>query len=74
MDAVYFEVSNTYRGELRKNKSGEYLSTKAKGQGIGLHSVSGLVKARGGMMEVSADNGIFRVSILLPESENSAEN
>ena len=74
MDAVYFEVSNTYRGELRKNKSGEYLSTKAKGQGIGLNSVSGLVKARGGMMELSTDNGIFRVSILLPESENSAEN
>ena len=70
MDAVYFEVSNPYSGELRKNKSGEYLSTKAKGHGIGLHSVSGLVQARGGMMEVSADNGIFQVSILLPEKKN----
>lgn len=70
MDAVYFEVSNPYSGELRKNKSGEYLSTKANGHGIGLHSVSNIVQSHGGMMELNTDDGIFQVSILLPEKKN----
>ena len=67
MGAVYFEVSNTYSGALRKSKTGEYLTTKAHGQGLGLRSVSHIVQSHGGMIELEADSGIFKASVLLPE-------
>ena len=67
MGAVYFEVSNTYSGALRKSKTGEYLTTKAHGQGLGLRSVSHIVQSHGGMIELEADGGIFKASVLLPE-------
>ena len=67
MGAVYFEVSNTYSGALRKSKTGEYLTTKAHGQGLGLRSVSHIVQSHGGMIELEANSGIFKASVLLPE-------
>lgn len=69
MGAVYFEVSNPFFGTLRKDSTGEYLTTKTHGHGLGLHSVSHLVQIQGGMMELNTDNGIFRVSLLLPEDK-----
>ena len=67
MGAVYFEVTNTYSGALRKSKTGEYLTTKAHGQGIGLQSVSHRVQNYGGVMELVAHDGVFKASVLLPE-------
>jgi hypothetical protein len=67
MGAVYFEVSNRYTGTLKKSKSGEFQTTKTHGHGLGLRSVSHLVQTHGGILELDADNGIFRASVLLPE-------
>lgn len=65
--AVFFEITNPYQGELRKSKSGTFLSTKATNRGMGLDSVAQLAKAHGGMLELETEGGLFRASILLPE-------
>lgn len=67
-DAVFFEISNTYEGQLHQSKTGQYLSTKQHGWGLGLDSVSGIAEAHGGMLEIEAQNGIFRASVLLMKS------
>ena len=74
MGAVYFEVSNPFSGPLRKDDSGEYLTTKVHGQGLGLQSVSHIVQIQGGTMELNTDDGIFRVSLLLPEDKEPSQN
>ena len=74
MGAVYFEVSNPFSGALRKDNAGEYLSTKVHGQGLGLQSVSHIVQIQGGTMELNTDDGIFRVSLLLPEDKEPSQN
>ena len=56
--AVYFDISNNYEGELRRGKSGELLTTKKHGSGLGLLSVSHIVKNRNGIMELNTENGI----------------
>lgn len=72
MNAVFFDISNTYQGKISRNKSGKMLSTKAEDRGLGLESVSHLAQSLGGVMETNAEDGNFRVSVLLPEQpENS---
>lgn len=67
MGSVFFEITNPYQGTLRKNKAGKLLSGKSNNRGLGLDSVSHLVQLHGGMLELDTQNGIFRVSVLLPE-------
>lgn len=67
MGSVFFSISNTFEGELHRSKSGKILSTKSANRGLGLESVAQLVQSNGGMMEVEAENGTFRVCVLLPE-------
>lgn len=68
-ESIFFEVRNTYSGTLRKSLSGKYLSTKSSSRGLGLDSISHLVKAHNGAFELdTSENGIFRASILLPNT------
>ena len=67
--ALFFEITNTYTGDLRKNTSGTLLSTKAAGHGIGLNSVEHIANTMGGMLELDVHDNIFRASILLPEQK-----
>ena len=67
MGSVFFVITNTFEGDLRRNKEGKILSTKPGNHGLGLDSVGQLVKANGGVLEVEANQGIFRVSVLLTE-------
>lgn len=55
---ILFKITNTYTGELKKSKNGLYMSTKHSGSGIGLSSVRSIVKQNGGIMEISAADGI----------------
>ena len=71
--AVYFDISNNYEGELRRGKSGELLTTKKHGSGLGLLSVSHIVKNRNGIMELNTENGIFRVSLMMPDTDTPAQ-
>lgn len=67
MGSVFFEITNPYKGALQKTKTGAFLSTKSSDRGLGLESVAALAKAHGGMLELDAQNGTFRASILLTE-------
>ena len=64
---MFIAVSNGYDGELKRDKFGKLLSTKSTRRGLGLESVEQLVQSNGGMMEVEAEDGVFRVFVLLPE-------
>lgn len=67
MGAVFFEITNTFHGTLRRSKSGKILSTKSNSRGMGLESVSQIVQAYGGMLEVNVKNETFCASVLLQE-------
>ena len=70
MGSVFFEITNTYEGNLRKTKNGSFLSSKkGSGHGLGLKSVAQLVNSLGGILELDATDGIFRASILLVEQK-----
>ena len=65
-------VENSYNGQVLC-KDGRFLSTKHEGRGHGLASVEAVVARHHGSMEVDAEGGIFRVSLLIslaPEGEN----
>lgn len=66
--SVFFEITNTFNGELRRDKTGKILSTKATSRGLGLESVAHLALTHNGMLETDAKDGIFRASILLSEN------
>ena len=67
---VFFDISNTYAGTLIQDKAGNYLTTKEGGKGLGLRSVTHLVQTHGGEMALESENGLFRVSVMLPESSD----
>ena len=64
---VFLEISNRYGGKLKKNGTGGFLSTKANGHGLGLHSVEHLVERYQGVFEVDAKSDTFRVTVMLQE-------
>lgn len=68
---VFLDVSNTYSGILKKDKNGEYFSTKAGGHGLGLSSVAHLADSHNGILEVDDKNNIFRVSVMLQEHSST---
>ena len=68
-DYVFFDISNNYAGSLKKGKTGEYLSTKAEGRGLGLQSVAQLVNYHNGVFEVNSTDNTFRVSVMLQEQK-----
>lgn len=73
MGSVFFDITNTFEGGLRRNKDGKILSTKSGNHGLGLDSVNQLVNANGGILEVETNQGIFRVSVLLTEQPAASD-
>ena len=67
MGAVFFEITNTYSGNLNRSKTGSFLSTKDASRGIGLESVQQIADRFGGMLELDPQGNLFRASVLLPE-------
>ena len=60
-------VKNYYTGKIKKDTGGNFISTKSdtKNHGIGLQSVTRIVEAYGGVMEVLTERSIFQVNILM---------
>lgn len=58
-------VKNDYTGEIRKNADGCYMTTKQLGSGLGLKSVSAIVKKNGGLLKIDDRNGVFDVCAAL---------
>ena len=73
MSSVFFEISNTYTGNLSVDPSGKFISTKAADRGLGLASVSHIVEKMGGVLEIETRNQIFSASVLLPEQNKYGE-
>lgn len=69
-DFIFFDVSNTYSGPLKKTITGEFRSTKKNGEGLGLSSVSNLVKKHNGVITVDSKDNVFRVSVILREQNS----
>ena len=59
-----FECSNTYSGQILFDKSGVPISSEY-GHGIGTKSITAFVKKHSALIDYQADNGIFRLRILL---------
>ncbi len=60
-------VDNTYDGDLRE-KDGIFLSTKHPGHGLGMSSVTTIAEKYGGLVDFSADEHVFHVSVFIPLS------
>ena len=65
--ALYILVKNSYSGTVVKMNEG--FATKKNGtcarHGLGLKSVGRIVKAHSGVMDVTAEKGVFSVSIMM---------
>lgn len=60
-------ISNPYTGILKKDMDGNFVTTKpdAENHGIGLNSVRKAVKKYDGLVNISTENNVFTVQILL---------
>ncbi|WP_458407716.1 ATP-binding protein, partial [Anaerotignum sp.] len=58
-------ADNTFSRQI-KQKNGVFLSTKHAGYGLGLRSIQTIAEKYGGIVDFSAENGTFKVSVLIP--------
>lgn len=58
-------IDNTFTGELKKDKSGVYVSTKHRGSGLGIESVKNIVEKYHGICKFESDGNMFYASIML---------
>ncbi|RSX55390.1 sensor histidine kinase [Bifidobacterium samirii] len=69
---LFLTIDNSFVGGPRRDRSGHWLSSHHDGAGVGLESVRSTVERLGGEMRVDASDGIFRVSIMLPDGGRTA--
>ena len=62
-----FIVENNYKIEPHIDGKGVFLSTKHKGNGIGINSVRHIVEKYGGECSFIPENGVFKVSVVIYE-------
>ena len=61
-------------GEIKRNKNHEILSTKSeKNHGLGLPRIKSIIEKSGGVLQITSENNIFSVHIILPDKENKIE-
>ncbi len=70
---VFFKITNTCTRLLKKDPSGQYLSTKKGEHGIGLSSVRSIVEQYEGIMETRQKDGVFTASVMLTLPEEFSE-
>lgn len=63
-DQLVISIQNSYSGKIL-TKHNEFLSTKHEGRGNGISSVRNIVIRNGGNFQVSYENNVFKVSVLL---------
>ncbi len=64
-NGVFFKITNTFTGKIKKISDDTYVSSKHDGEGIGLRSVKSIVDDHNGVMKIYNKNGLFTVSVLL---------
>ena len=67
LGAVFIQVENYFAHDLRKDKE-RIISTKkdARNHGFGLESIRQIAMRYGGSMDISTEDNLFTLSILLP--------
>ena len=55
------KIENDYCGEVKKDRDGQYLTTKPQGSGLGLKSVDAILKHNHGFLKTDDKNGVFQV-------------
>lgn len=65
VDSFVITIDNSFSGLLKKDKNGDYLTTKPNGSGLGLLSVKNTVQKYNGILSLKQEDNWFKVSILL---------
>lgn len=66
-DCLLIRITNPFSGYIKKDKQGNYISTKiyTKNHGIGLNSVNKAAKKYKGIVTINTKNKIFSIQIML---------
>lgn len=66
-NCLLFKICNPYRGNIKRDRHGNFLTTKKEPEnhGIGLNSVKKAAKKYNGLVNISDNGNIFEVSVLL---------
>ena len=63
--SLIFTIDNTFENEIKKNKKGEFITTKRTGNGIGVNSAKKIVERYNGFFSADAKENMFCVSFML---------
>ena len=67
-------LKSDFDGEIKRNKNHEIISTKSeKNHGLGLPRIKSIIENSGGVLQITSENNIFSVHIMLPDKENKIE-
>lgn len=69
---ILIHIENNYDGVIKGSIDGDILSVKqGKEQGLGIRRVKELVEKADGVLQITSDNKIFSVHIMIPDKENN---
>jgi hypothetical protein len=72
---ILIHIENNYDGNLKQSANHIFLTTKSGvNHGIGLNRVTDIVEKAGGMIQITTDNHIFSVHIMIPDKRIAYEN
>ena len=63
--SLLFTIDNTFENEIKKNKNGEFLTSKSQGSGIGINSAKKIVERYNGFFSADKKGNMFCVSFML---------
>lgn len=63
--SLIFTIDNTFENEIKKNKKGEFITTKPSGNGIGINSARKIVERYNGFFSADKNGNMFCVSFML---------
>lgn len=68
---ILIHIENNYDGVIKCSIDGDILSVKrGKEHGLGIRRVKELVEKADGVLQITSDNKIFSVHIMIPDKEN----
>ena len=68
---ILIHIENNFDGVLKGNVNGDILSIKqGKEHGLGIRRVKELVEKVNGILQITAENNVFSVHIMIPDKEN----
>lgn len=69
---ILIHIENNYDGVIKGSIDGDILSVKqGKEHGLGIRRVKKLVEKADGVLQITSDNKIFSVHIMIPDKENN---